>query len=105
VPGETDSKHDIQEIVGESRALKQLLAQTARVAASNATALILGEAGSGGWRSGLDTMKKAPPRLVVNFTDRDHYRPERSMNLGLKALRKPGESKVIFPELRKDPHA
>jgi len=47
VPGETDSKHDIQEIVGESRALKQLLAQTARVAASNATALILGEAGSG----------------------------------------------------------
>jgi hypothetical protein len=50
-------------------------------------------------------MKKVPARLVVNFTDRDHGRPERSMDFGLKALRKPGESKAISVDVRKDAHA
>jgi hypothetical protein len=39
-------------------------------------------------------MKKVPARLIVNFTERDHHRPQRSMDRGLKAFRKPGESKL-----------
>jgi len=39
-------------------------------------------------------MKQVPACLMVNFTERDHHRPQRSMDRGLKAFRKPGESKL-----------
>jgi hypothetical protein len=39
-------------------------------------------------------MKQVPARPIVNFTERDHHRPQRSMDRGLKAFRKPGESKL-----------
>ena len=45
--GETPSHGPFTEIVGESRALKQVLDQVATVAASDATVLILGETGTG----------------------------------------------------------
>src|SRR5208283_4848635 len=45
--GETPSHGSLMEIVGESRALKQVLDQAATVAASDATVLILGETGTG----------------------------------------------------------
>lgn len=45
--GEVRSKGEFSEIVGESRALKQVLEQVATVAPSRATVLILGETGTG----------------------------------------------------------
>lgn len=47
MPEETDTEHVLQEIVGESPALKRMLAQARKVAVSNTTALLVGEAGSG----------------------------------------------------------
>jgi len=47
VPKETDAEHNVQEIIGESPALKHVLLQARRAAVSDATALILGEEGSG----------------------------------------------------------
>jgi len=48
-------------------------------------------------------MQEASAHLIVNFADRDHHRPQRSMNVGLKALRQLGESKATAAEVEKIP--
>jgi hypothetical protein len=50
-------------------------------------------------------MQKVSARLIVNFTDRDHHRSERSVNVGLKALRQTGESEAISASMREYPDA
>src|SRR5690606_18355974 len=58
---EIQTAYNFEEIVGESRALKQVLKQVQTVAATDSTVLILGETGSG---------KELIARALHNLSDR-----------------------------------